>query len=131
VGRHSFELTRDFDEVVGFDFSNAFVQVTIHLRHILILNTIYIYVLHVYIYYVYYLHLYIYYGYTLQYLFTCNAYIIYIMIIYIIHILHACMYLHIYVYIYIEREGEKALTKPPMQQASNSKTLRTKARAEH
>ena len=34
-------------------------------------------------------------------------------------------------YIYILKEGEKALTKPPMQQASNSKTLRTKARAQH
>ena len=26
TGRHSFELARDFDEVVGFDFSSAFVQ---------------------------------------------------------------------------------------------------------
>lgn len=26
VGRHSFELARDFDEVVGFDFSQAFVN---------------------------------------------------------------------------------------------------------
>ena len=26
TGRHSFELARDFEEVVGFDFSAAFVQ---------------------------------------------------------------------------------------------------------
>ena len=26
VGRSTFELARDFDEVVGIDFSNAFVQ---------------------------------------------------------------------------------------------------------
>jgi len=107
VGRHSFELTRDFDEVVGFDFSNAFVQVTIHIRHILILNTIYIYFLHVYIYHVCCLQLYIYYAYTLLYLFICNTYIIYIIIMYIIHILHVCMYVFAYVCIYILRERER------------------------
>lgn len=26
TGRHSFELARDFEEVIGFDFSSAFVQ---------------------------------------------------------------------------------------------------------
>ncbi len=35
--------------------------------------------------------------------------------------MYVCICICIYIYTYILREGEKALTKPPMQQASNSK----------